>query len=62
MVTKDKGEKVNFLNFLEGLGLAAFNMKYDDNFTDADKILFLIEKMNRSKGINKSQLKSGQTL
>lgn len=57
-----KNEKVNFYMFLEALGLIAVNIKYNDNFDTTDKILYLIEKMNQSKGINKSQLRTGQTL
>ncbi len=57
-----KNEKINFYSFLESLGVISFNIQYNDRFDNNDRVLYLIEKMNRSKGINKSLLKSGQTL
>jgi hypothetical protein len=57
-----KNEKINFYSFLEGLGVVSFNIQYNDKFDNNERVLYLIEKMNRSKGINRSLLKSGQNL
>ena len=57
-----KNEKINFYMFLESLALVALNMKYNESLGIVDKLLYLIEKMNQSKGINKSQLRTGHTL
>jgi hypothetical protein len=57
-----KNEKINFYCFLEALGVVSYNIKYNDNFNQVDRVLYLIEKMNRSKGINKSLMKTGQNL
>ena len=47
------------LGYLDSLN--ELNFDFDDNFSDIDKLLYLVERMNQSLGIKKCQLQSGRT-
>lgn len=47
---------------MDSLALTASFFKFDSEFSDLDKILYLVERMNQSKGVLKSQKRSGVTL
>ena len=53
---------INFNLFLQSLVIAAMYFKFNENFKDIDKCIYLVERMNQSKGLQKSQLKSCKTL
>ncbi len=53
---------INFPLFLQSLAMTAMFFKFDNKFRDLDKILYLLERMNQSKGLKNIQLKSGKTL
>jgi len=46
--------------FLEAISLAALSNICHLELDPVDKILFLVDKINNSKGINQLKLKSGQ--
>lgn len=62
--TNKQSQKVciNFTLFLESLAVTAMHFKFDDQFRDIDKLLYLLERMNQSKGFNNSIMKSGRPL
>jgi hypothetical protein len=62
--TNKQSQKVciNFPLFLESLAVTAMHFKFDDQFRDIDKLLYLLERMNQSKGFNNSIMKSGRPL
>lgn len=62
--TNKQNQKVciNFPLFLESLAVTAMHFKFDDKFRDIDKLLYLLERMNQSKGFNNSIMKSGRPL
>jgi len=53
---------INFNFFLQSLAMTAMFFKFDNRFRDLDKILYLVERINQSKGLKILQLKSGKTL
>jgi hypothetical protein len=55
-------EAINFELFLDSLALASMHNKTHEECTEIEKIIFLAEKMSQSKGVDKSQLRSGHTL
>ena len=57
-----KNLKINFDFFMDSILLASVHLKGLEEQNDIEKILFIVEKMAFSKGISKSQLRSGQTL
>lgn len=56
-----KNEFINFPLFLESLAFSAMFFRFEGEFSDVDKLLYMIERMNHSNGVNKSQMKSGKT-
>ena len=74
-ITLSKGgsyEFVNFEFFMKSIALISFSLKFSEDFEDIYKvittfnnniikILFLVEKLSKSKGINIKQEKSGFT-
>lgn len=52
---------ITFSDFLYSLAITAMLFDFDDNFSDIDKLLYLVERMNQSLGIKKCQLQSGRT-
>jgi hypothetical protein len=57
-----KTNNITFHLFLESLAITAMMFRFDEQFKELDKLLYLVERMNQSKGINKSQMRSGKTL
>lgn len=57
-----KNEYINFPLFLESLAFSAMFFEFEVNFTNVDKLLYIVERMNHSQGVKKSQSKSGKTL
>ncbi len=53
---------INFPLFMESLAMTAMHFKFDQSFRDIDKLLYLVERMNQSKGFNNVMLRSGKTL
>ncbi len=57
-----KTDGINFLLFLDSLAMISSSFKFHEQFQDHEKILYLVERMNQSKGLNKIQSKTGTTL
>jgi hypothetical protein len=53
---------INFPLFMESLAVTAMHFKFDQQFRDIDKLLYLLERMNQSKGFNNAIMKSGRPL
>ena len=47
--------------FLESIAFSAMFFRFEESFNNIDKLLYMIERMNHSKGIDKAQNKSGKT-
>jgi hypothetical protein len=56
-----KKDVINFDLFLDSLAIVSTFIKYVEHLEDHEKILYLMEKMNRSGGINISNKKTGCT-
>ena len=57
--------KINCINydlFLDSLTITANTLQTKEHYSDLEKVLYLIERMNQSGGINKSQKRNGNTL
>jgi hypothetical protein len=57
-----KIEAINFNLFMDSLAMTAMNFKFSDQFKDVDKLLYLVERMNQSKGLNKLKSKKAKNL
>ncbi len=53
---------LNFELFIDSLALAALHTKTHEDKSEVEKIINLADKMCQSKGVNKSQYRSGETL
>ena len=53
---------ITFTNLVEAIAICAVLSDYDEEFTDIDKLIYIVEKMVSSNGINKCQSESGRTL
>jgi hypothetical protein len=53
---------INFSYFLESISNIAGFMLLDEDINDEEKILYLLERMNKSKGLDKLQKKFGTTV
>lgn len=53
---------INYDLFLDSLTITANIFKTNEDYTEIEKILYLVERMNQSSGINKSQKRKGNTL
>ncbi len=53
---------INFDIFLQSLPITAGFLNFDEQIRDDYKILYLIERMNKSQGLIKLQKKNGTTL
>jgi len=56
-----KNDYINFPLFLQSLAFSAMFFSFEDTFSNVDKLLYMIERMNHSTGVDKSQIKSGKT-
>lgn len=54
--------KINFNSFMDTLLLTSIHIKKEEDLSPIERILYLIQRMSRSKGVNKSHLKSGKFL
>ncbi len=52
---------LSFSEFIYSLGITALIYDFDENFNNLNKLLYLVEKMNQSKGVKKCNLKKGRT-
>lgn len=52
--------KINFNSFMDTLLLSSIHIRTNEDITEIEKILYLIQRMANSKGVNKSYLKSGK--
>lgn len=52
---------MTYSDFIYSLGITALLFDFDDEFSDIDKMLYLVERMNQSAGIKKCQMKTGRT-
>ena len=52
---------ISFQDFVYSLALTALLYDFDESYSDIDKLLYLVERMNQSSGIQKCQMKSGKT-
>ena len=52
---------ITYTEFIYSLSITALLFDFDDNFNNIDKLLYLVERMNQSKGVKKWQKKSGKT-
>ena len=52
---------LSFSEFIYSLGITALIYDFNENFNNLNKLLYLVEKMNQSKGIKKCNLKKGRT-
>ena len=55
-------EVITFELFLDSLALASLHTKTHEESYEIEKIILLADKMCQSNGVNKSQLRSGETL
>jgi hypothetical protein len=53
---------INFNLFLQSLVLASMSLKLGDNFKEIDKCIYLLERINQSKGIQKCQMRNSTNL
>jgi hypothetical protein len=53
---------LNYELFADSLTLAALHTRVHEESSEVEKLIFLIEKMSLSKGVEKSQFRSGETL
>lgn len=58
---KKRVEKINFSYFLESLAISALKIKNDLKEKSVEKLLYFVEKMIQSDGVQKSLIRSGQT-
>lgn len=54
--------KINFDYFMDAILLTIIHVKGMDENTEIEKIIYIVEKMSNSEGIEKSQKRSGHTL
>ena len=52
---------LSFSEFIYSLGITALIYDFNENFNNLNKLLYLVEKMNQSKGVKKCNLKKGRT-
>lgn len=52
---------INFNLFLQSLAISAMFFKFNENFRDIDKCIYLVERINQSKGLQKCQMKNSKT-
>lgn len=57
-----KNEKINYNLFMNSLAMTAMFFKFNNQIKDMEKLVYLIERMNQSKGMHKIQKKTGKTL
>ena len=50
-----KNEYINYPLFLESIAFSAMFFRFEESFNNIDKLLYMIERMNHSKGIDKAQ-------
>jgi hypothetical protein len=53
---------LNYELFADSLSLASLHTRVHEESSEVEKLIFLAEKMSMSKGVEKSQLRSGETL
>ena len=58
----NKNEFINYNIFLESLCISAMYLKFSDHLENIDKLLYFIERMNESPGIQKALYRKGNTL
>jgi hypothetical protein len=56
-----KYDFINFRQFVDSLAITAILFNNNDDWTDMDKILYLVIKINQSNGFNYVKLKAGNT-
>jgi hypothetical protein len=61
-VGKASNNIINFNLFLQSLVLASMSLKLGDNFKEIDKCIYLLERINQSKGIQKCQMRNSTNL
>lgn len=55
-------ESINFALFMDSLAITAMYFRFDKEFKDLDKLLYLVERMNQSQGFNRLKFKKGKSL
>ncbi len=55
-------EFISFDLFMDALIIISIEYNANEEFNDLEKITYLFEKMSQSKGIGKSQMRSGKQL